>query len=219
MKIKSFVDRVARSSIVFSVVAVAALVLLSGCETTNTQHAGNYPGSIQSSIQNSNDLVLREADTLRIVFPGADQLNTTDIIRRDGKITLPVIGEVVAVGKTPANFQKELAELYSKQLVSSKDISVVVVSSTFPVFVTGAVVRPGKVVTDHPLTVLESIMESGGFVDKTANLKAVKVVRTQNGKTHNYTVNLKGVLTGSPVDSFYLQPSDIVYVPFKTVWF
>ena len=109
MKIESLVDRVARSSIAFSIFAAAVLMLLSGCETTNTQHTGNYSGSIQSSIQNSNDLVLREADTLRIVFPGADQLNTTDVIRRDGKITLPVIGEVVAVGKTPANFQKELA--------------------------------------------------------------------------------------------------------------
>ena len=87
MKIKSLVDRVALSSIVFSIFAVAVLVLLSGCETTNTQNTGNYSRSIQSPIQSSNDLVLREADTLRIVFPGADALNTTDVIRRDGKIT------------------------------------------------------------------------------------------------------------------------------------
>jgi polysaccharide export outer membrane protein len=215
MKIKLIVPRFARWPIAFSIFAAALAVLSTGCESSRSHTGENFPSSIQSS----NDIVLREADSLRITFPGADQLNTTEVIRRDGKITLPVIGEVLVAGKTPADFQKELAQLYSSQLVSSKDISVVVISASFPVFVNGAVMKPGKVMTDHPLTVLEAIMEDGGFDYRSANLKSVKVIRAQNGKTHTYTVNLTGVLKpGKPVDVFYLQPSDIVYVPSKITW-
>lgn len=216
MKTKSIANRFACWSVTFSILIMAASVLLTGCETTKSHSAGPAPNSMVSS----NDAVLREADRLRITFPGAEQLNTDQTIRRDGKITLPVVGEWAAAGKTPAQLKDELAERYSKELVSSKDITVVVVSASFPVYVNGAVMKPGKVTTDHPLTVLEAIMESGGFDYNRANLKSIKVVRTQNGKTETFRVNLKGVLSpGAPVDTFYLQPSDIVYVPAKITWF
>jgi protein involved in polysaccharide export with SLBB domain len=67
--------------------------------------------------------------------------------------------------------------------------------------------------SDHPLTALEAIMKAGGFNYTTANLKAVKVIRTENGLHKNYIVNLKDVLDGKSDKSFYLQPGDIVYVP------
>lgn len=207
-----FGQHLAYCSIGISIFAAAVLLLFTGCESTKLRGV-DYPGS-----QGTNGVVLREADTLKILFPGAEQLNTTEVIRRDGKITLPTVGEVPAAGKTPAQFQKDLAQLFSKQLVSSKDITVVVVSSSFPVYVNGAVMRPGKVIADHPLTVLEAIMESGGFDYRSAKMKAVKVIRTQDGNTHNYTVNLDGVRTGKQVEIFYLQPFDIVYVPSKITW-
>jgi len=167
----------------------------------------------------TNDIVLREADVVSIVFPGAENLNTAQAIRRDGKITLPVVGEITAAGKTPSGLQKELVTLYAKELVSSKDIVVAVQSASFPVFVTGAVQRPGKVVSDHPMTVLEAIMESGGFDYLHANMKKVRIIRAKDKETLNFTVNLKGVVNGTGIDVFYLQPSDIVYVPSKIVWF
>jgi len=168
----------------------------------------------------TNDIVLREADVVSVVFPGAENLNTAQAIRRDGKITLPGgVGEITAAGKTPSALQKELVTLYAKELVSSKDIVVTVQSASFPVFVTGAVQRPGKVISDHPMTVLEAIMESGGFDYLHANMKKVRIVRIQDKKTLNFTVNLKGVANGTEIDVFYLQPSDIVFVPSKIVWF
>jgi polysaccharide export outer membrane protein len=195
--------------------AATVLIFVTGCETQRSQYTGN-PGM---PAQSTNDIVLREADVVSIVFPGAENLNTAQTIRRDGKITLPDLGEIVAAGKTPTMLQKELVTLYAKELVSSKDIAVTVQSSSFPVFVTGAVQRPGKVLADHPMTVLEAIMESGGFDYNRANLKAVRVIRTTDKKTRNFTVNLKGVLNGSQLDIFYLQPSDIVFVPAKITWF
>ena len=216
MNIKSIIHRIAHRPVIFSILALAFSVFLAGCET-NSPHLPPVPGA---SAQGSNDIVLKEADSLKINFPGNDNLNTTQTIRIDGKITLPMVGEVVAAGKTPAQLQKELIDLYSTQLVSAKQITVTVQSSSYYVFVTGAVVKPGKVACDHPMTVLEAIMEIGGFDYDRANLKAVRVIRTQNGKTYNYKVNLEGVVkSGVQLDVFYVQRNDYIYVPSKITWF
>ena len=107
-------------------------------------------------------ITLREGDVLKISFPGAANLNTTQPIRRDGMISMPLIGEVKAAGKTPKELEKELIELYSTQLLS-KEVTVEVQSSTFPVYVSGSVLHPGKIMSDHPMTAFEAIMEAGGF--------------------------------------------------------
>jgi polysaccharide biosynthesis/export protein len=163
--------------------------------------------------KNKSDLViLREGDLLKISFPGSPNLDASQQIRRDGKITLSLVGEVEAAGLTPDTLQKKLIELYASQ-ISSKEINVALQTSTFPVFVTGAVVRPGKVQSDHPITALEAVMEAGGFDLTAANLKAVKIIRNENGVLKNYQINLKDVLDGKSDKSFYLKPGDIVYVP------
>jgi polysaccharide export outer membrane protein len=218
MKIKSLAHHLAGWSITFSIFAAAVSFFLAGCGSTKSHSGTDFPAP--NSMMSSNDVVLKEADHLKIVFPGASQLDTDPIIRRDGKIGLPIVGEIKAAGKTPAELKNELGELYAKELVSSKDIAVLVLSASFPVYVTGAVGKSGKIMTDHPLTVLEAIMEAGGFDDKSANLSAVTVIRTQNGKTQNFKVNLKGVVSpGKPVDIFYLQPGDIIHVPSRMIWF
>jgi len=149
---------------------------------------------------------------LKISFPCSPNLDTTQQIRRDGKITMPLVGEVDAVGLTPDALQKKLIELYAPQ-ISSKEITVAIQTSTFPVYVNGSVIHPGKILSDHPITVLEAVMEAGGFDYNTANLKSVKVIRNENGVMKNYPVNLKAILDGKSEKPFYLQPSDIVFVP------
>ena len=62
------------------------------------------------------------------------------------------------------------------------------------------------------MTALEAVMEAGGFIYETANLKAVRIVRNENGAIQHFTVDLKAVLTGEDTKSFYLKPGDIVYV-------
>jgi len=62
-------------------------------------------------------------------------------------------------------------------------------------------------------------MESGGFDNSKANLKAIRVLRNQEVKLQTFTINLKGVMNGTRNDVFYLKPNDIVYVPEKFSWF
>lgn len=191
------------------------LLIFTGCQSPTTQ----INASGEAAAVRSEAMILREGDVLRVTFPGASNLDTQpQPVRRDGNITLPLIGEVKAVGMTPTELEGELIKRYSTQLVS-KEVSVTVVSSAYVVYVTGSVLRPGKIASDHPLSALEAIMEAGGFDYSKANLKAVTVIRHEGGETKNYTVNLKNVLKGVKSEPFYLKPSDIVYVPERFSWF
>jgi polysaccharide biosynthesis/export protein len=166
----------------------------------------------------SETFILREADAVRITFPGAPNLNTVQAIRRDGKITMPLIGEIQAAGLSPVGLEKKLLELYGPQL-QTKEITVTLESSAFPVYVTGAVLRPGKIVSDRPLSALEAIMEAGGFNYSRANMKQVRIIRYNNGKPSFFNVNLKAIMRGKDVEPFPLKPSDILYVPERFTWF
>jgi polysaccharide export outer membrane protein len=201
-----------RSRTILATLAVAILTAVVGCQTPQT----NAP--VETAADRSDAIILREGDVVKITFPGAPNLNETQQIRRDGKIALSMVGEIVAAGLTPSDLEKEILRLYSPQLVT-KEVTVTVTSSSFPVFVTGAVIRPGKILSDHPITALEAIMEAGGFDYTKADLGHVRVVRNEKGATKNYTLNLKQALEAKQSTPFYLKPSDIVYVPEKFSWF
>lgn len=189
--------------------------MLTGCETQDFSAAVPKEQAAKTGelAAKTNELMnLREGDVLKISFPGSPTLDTTQTIRRDGKISMQLVGDVDAAGMTPAALEKKLVDLYAPQL-SSKQVTVEVVSSALTVYVTGMVLRPGKVLSDHPLTALEAVMEAGGFDYTKANLKDVVVIRREENVMKNYKVNLKAVLQGKQNDPFYLKPDDIVYVP------
>jgi polysaccharide biosynthesis/export protein len=192
--------------------ALAVLVSLAGCQTPQ------FADLTEPNAGKREAIVLREGDAVRITFPGAPNLNTTQQIGRDGRISLQLVGEFKAAGLTLADMEKELLKLYGPQL-QTKEVTVAVESSAFPVYVTGAVLRPGKITSDRPMTAMEAIMEAGGFDYAKANLKAVRVIRHENGRTEHHTLNLKGVLQGDESEQFDLKPSDIIYVPERFSWF
>jgi polysaccharide biosynthesis/export protein len=166
----------------------------------------------------SQPMVLREGDTVTVSLPGSPVLDTTQQIRPDGKIVLPLIGEVTAAGKSPEDLQAELLKLFQPQ-VTAKQVLVTVQSPNIPIYVTGSVLRPGPITVNHPISVLDAIMEAGGFDYATANMKAVVVVRQEKDRTVRYKFNIKKELAGSMDTPFYLKPFDIVYVPERFTWY
>jgi polysaccharide export outer membrane protein len=195
---------------IFLALMVAALLLATGCATTQTKPTAEPP--------HSEALILREGDVLKISFPGSPNLDTVQPIRRDGKISLQLVGEMTASGLSPSDLEKKLSDAYASQLVV-KAVTVTVESSSIPVFVDGAVLRPQKVVADHPISALEAIMEAGGFDYAKANLKDVQVIRYEDGREKTYPLNLKEVMEGKPGEQFFLKPYDIVHVPERFEWF
>lgn len=200
--------------------ALAAIVLLlASCSSSqaNFPTTAGVPAMAMAQVEEDSQ-VLREGDVIKLTFPGAPTLDTEQKIRRDGKIALPMVGEVTAAGLNPLELERSLSELFSKELLTG-EVYVSVVSSSYPVFVTGAVVRPGKIEADRPMTALEAIMEAGGFQLSKANSQAVVVVRHERDGVKNYTLNLQRTLQGAPEEPFFLRPSDIIYVPERFAWF
>ncbi len=196
-------------------VLVALAVFASGCQSG--PFARKQPPKPETEVKIPAQ-TLGPGDVIKISFPGAPNLESTQPIRRDGRINLVMVGEVVAAEKTPSQLETELVQLFSTQLVS-KEIKVTVVSSSFAVFVIGAVLKPGKISPDRAITAFDAVMEAGGFDTAKADMKAVRVIRSEGGKTLNFTLNLKAILDGKPAEPFFLKAHDTVYVPEKFVWF
>lgn len=193
-----------------ALVALAAGLVLAAC---------SGPSALPASAGTEPEpQILQSGDVVRIAFPGTPNMDSTQTIRRDGRINLEIVGEVRASGKTPAELEKELIQLYTTHLVT-KDVKVTVVSSSFSVFVIGAVMRPGKLQLERAVTAFEAIMEAGGFVMDKANMKEVRVIRNEGGVPKTYEINLKDVLDGKPTEAFKLKPFDTLYVPERFKWF
>ena len=193
-------------------------LVLAGCHSAPKRvNNADFEAPSTPAAPKADSVILREGDTVRINFPGSANLNTIQQIRRDGKISLPLIGEYKAAGLTPSDLEKELVKLYAPQLVT-KEVNVSLDSSAYYVFVTGAVARPGRIAFDRPITALEAIIDAGVDYSK-ANLKQVTVIRKVGGKEEQIHLNLKEELQGKKNEGFYLQPSDIVYVKERFTWF
>jgi polysaccharide export outer membrane protein len=207
---------------------LAAWACVSGCASSRpaakppvtAAHASQpaADASQPAAPENTPSMALREGDHLRIAFPGSPTLDTTQTIRRDGKITLDMAGEMKAAGLTPHELEQQILKAYDNQL-TLKQVSVVVQSSVFIVYVTGAVMHPGKIVSDRVETPLEVVIEAGIDQEK-ANLKKVVVIReNDNGRTERFFLNLDALLKGRPAEPFILKPMDKIFVPEKLAWF
>jgi polysaccharide export outer membrane protein len=191
--------------------AVSAFLLafvLCACHTTVPNRLPDDLSAPGTSAQ------LGEGDVIQITFPGATNLNTKQKILRDGTINLPLKGVIKATQKTLGDLQKEVSKIYEPDL-QFQEVNVSLESSAVPVYVTGCVLRPGKILTDRPLTALEAIMEAGGFDQARANLHKVTIVRYVDGKRIGYMIDLGPALKGGDNKDTLLLPNDIVFVPEK----
>lgn len=188
--------------------ATVAVALLASC--TNPANRSGNTATLQPIVVDT----LQEGDVVQIVFPGATNLSTTIKIPLDGTVKLPFAGDFKAAGKTPKQLQADILQVLGPQL-QFKEVMVTRVSSSASVYVSGAVLRPGKVVLERPLTVLEAIMECGGFDNARAKPNKVTVIRQDQGRQTSFQVDLRKALEGNETHSVYLKPSDVVHVPFK----
>jgi polysaccharide export outer membrane protein len=189
--------------------ALLGLGLLLGLTACNSPRLAPLPPEVQRPYAR---VELREGDVIRITFPGAPSLNVVQQVRQDGKITLDQVGEIAVAGMTPAALEAEILRLYDQRLVT-KQVMVTVESAAYPVYVSGAVLRPGKVMANRPMTIVEAIMEAGGFDENRAKSTAVVVTREVDGVTRSYQLDVKAMIRGRSTTRFYVRPNDVIYVP------
>jgi polysaccharide export outer membrane protein len=159
-------------------------------------------------------VILASGDVVKLTFSSAPELNQAQKVRVDGKLSLPLVGEVDAAGKTVGQLQSELIELYKSQL-KTPEVTVSLEASVTTVTVSGAVTRPAKFVFERPTTVFQAIMEAGG-PNEYGNLGRVRLHRIVNGVQKSQVFDLHGMLKGEDTKPFYVRDGDVIYVPQST---
>ena len=157
------------------------------------------------------DYKLSIGDKLRVEVYKDPQLSQALQVRPDGKITLPLVGDVSAAGLTSLELRDQLATAL-REYVTNPVVTVIVVETVPPlVYVMGEVTNPGSIPLNGPMSVLQALAMAGGFREF-ANTKDIRILRrsTRGVQTiaFNYKTAVKG--EGTPV---MLQPGDTVIVP------
>lgn len=158
--------------------------------------------------------VIGAEDVLSVYVWKEPDMSKSIPVRPDGMISLPLIGEVKAVGYTPVQLQDVLAESM-KKYISDPQVTVVVEKVASLNFnIVGEVIKPGYYPLTRRLTVLDAISLAGGFKDF-AKTKKVYVLRTSaNGTQERLPFNYKQVIKGeNPQQNIELQPRDTIVVP------
>jgi len=152
---------------------------------------------------------------IKVSYADESVPDQTQKIRRDGKVSLPLIGEVTAAGKRVIDFQHELVSRYEGQLENG-EVLVTLENGTATVTVSGFANRPGRVVFDRPTTVYQAIMEAGGVSDY-GSASNVHLTRVINGEQRTETINLRPSIHGEPTKPKYVQDGDVIYI--SRSWF
>ena len=190
------------------VTAFLCAVLTSACGSSAPYvWVENVPA--QASAQ-ADDLVIKDTDTLNVRVFNQEPLSTRERVRSDGKISIPVVGEIMARGKKPSLLAKEIEEKLKTVVVAPSVVVVIEQTTQFPVSVIGEVKNGGTFPMDPGATLLNALATAGGLSDY-ASSDRIFVVR--KGKTPRIRFRYDDLRGGDEkAVNFALQPGDVVVV-------
>ncbi len=148
-----------------------------------------------------------------IVWKEADASVPAVVVRTDGKISLPLIQEIDAMGRTPQELSKALREKYAR-LIHDVDVTVLPKEiNSQKVYLVGAVKREGAVRLQSAMTVLQVLAESGGLTDY-AKRKRIYILRTENQRQVRLPFDYDAVVRGERIQqNVFVWPGDTIVVP------
>jgi polysaccharide export outer membrane protein len=169
--------------------------------------SGSRPVSTPSTAATTADYKLVPGDKLRIEVYKDAQLSQALQVRPDGKITLPLAGDIVAAGRTPTELRDAISTSL-KTYITNPTVTVIVTETVPPVFyVTGEVTSPGSFPLSGNVDVMQALAMAGGFKDF-ANTKNIIIRRGSENLKFNYKDALKG-----EQQVIQLKPGDTIIVP------
>jgi polysaccharide export outer membrane protein len=206
--------------VTMAIFASTALMAQSGSEPSTptagspaaTQPAQNVEASAAKAHDNS--FVIGNDDVLAINVWKEPDVSRSIPVRSDGKISLPLVGEVQATGRTPLKLEEEIAARL-KNYIAEPEVTVIVQQINSQKFnILGQVNKPGSYVISNSATVLDAIALAGGFRDF-AKQKSIYILRqdadgSQTRLPFNYKEVVKGKNSGQNIK---LQPRDTIVVP------
>jgi polysaccharide export outer membrane protein len=207
---KRFYDAVLNSDLRTLLLCVLVLPAIS----LKAQEAAANSSANGPLTQVASSYIVGEADVLRInVWKQPELSQPSVVVRPDGMVSVPLVGEVKVSGLTPVQIEATLvADL--KQYVNEPRVTVTVAEiGSKLVYVTGEIQHPGAYPLVGPVDVLQIIAKAGG-VTPYAHRRSVFVLRQINGKKEKLPVNYSQIFRGkNPEKNINLQPGDTVVVP------
>jgi polysaccharide export outer membrane protein len=192
---------------------VLALAALMSWSAQAADPAPADPGPAESKV--TSDYVIGPGDTLQVYVWRNPELSVTVPVRPDGKISTPLVEDMVAVGKTPSILARDIEKVLG-EYVRGPQVNVIVtqpLAAFSQVKIIGQVVRAQSIPYREGLTVLDAILQVGGLGPFAAGNRA-KVVRQENGKPREYKVKLSSLVNkGDMKQNLLLMPGDVIVVP------
>src|SRR5215469_10014702 len=153
---------------------------------------------------------LSPGDVIKVAYADESVPDQTQKIRRDGKVSLPLIGELTAAGRRVIDFQRELISRYEGKLDNS-EVLVTLENGTATVIISGFANRPGPISFDRPTTVYQAVMQAGGVSDY-GSASNIHLTRIINGEQRTEFINLRPAIRGEPTNPKYVQDGDVIYI-------
>jgi polysaccharide export outer membrane protein len=159
------------------------------------------------------DYVVGHEDVIGVLFWREAEMSGDVTVRPDGMITLPLIGDIKAVGLKPGDLRDQVQKAASRFLADANVSVVVRQINSRKVFITGQVAQPGAFPLTGPRTVLQLISLAGGLTEY-ARGQNITIMRDEAGRMRVLKFNYKEVSRGRMLDqNVQLQPGDTVVVP------
>jgi polysaccharide export outer membrane protein len=194
------------------ILLIANVSMAADAQTTSTEPAAE---AVMAESEVAGDYVIGPGDTLQVFVWRNPELTTSVPVRPDGKITTPLVQDMVAVGKTPSQLSRDIEQTLS-EYVRSPQVNVIVTqpaSAFSQVKVIGQVTRPQSIPYRDGLTVLDAVLAVGGLGPFAAGNRS-KIVRTENGKQREIKVKISSLINdGDMRENHKLQPGDVVVIP------
>jgi polysaccharide export outer membrane protein len=171
------------------------------------------PGPASVAPATPSDYVIGPEDVLGVLFWRDQEMSGDILVRPDGRITLPLIGEMQAAGVRPEVLRGQIQAAADKYLSDTNVTVVVRQINSRKVYITGEVTTPGSYPITGPRSVMQLIALAGG-VSEYADSNNISIMRIQNGQTVIFKFSYKDVAKGKKLEqNIPLQPGDTVVVP------
>jgi polysaccharide export outer membrane protein len=193
-----------RFTFFFTVVVFSGLLASSFAQRTATNPIGRAYGE--------SEFKLGPDDIIEVFVYKETELSPTVVVRPDGKISLPLIGELAVSGKTAVELQKEIAQKLT-QYISTPTVNVIVKEvNSAKVSVLGEVKTPGMYKIKDRATILDAVALAGGFTEYAKRDKVTLIRVEPNGQQHRIQLNVDDQIKGRKGDLSYILPYDKIYV-------
>jgi len=157
--------------------------------------------------------VVQPNDILEIFVWKEPELTRKVLVRPDGRISFPLVQDLQAGGISPGEL-KEQIEMKLKKFINSPNVTIIVEAiQSYRIYVVGRVQKPGSLIVEKPVTVLQALTLAGGFQEY-ARKSEVTVIRNYGSENIVFKFNYEDVIQGKkPEQNIFLRTGDVVVVP------